>query len=123
MHANQGLYRRCLDESYQRSLSQTGAGPWRCSAAVGRVREAPRRRAVAPKPGRVLVAGGRANDVLLDSTEIFDPLSNSFSYGPKMNHERVGHTATALSDGSLLVAGGDEAASAERFNPESKKFE
>lgn len=69
--------------------------------------------------GQVLIAGGLSvidtNIILtivssLDSTEVFtlDPsgCSGSFTPGPKMANNRAGHTAIALSDGRVLVAGG-----------------
>ena len=38
--------------------------------------------------GRVLVMGGRVYDRLLDSTEIFDPATNLFSWGPSLKRAR-----------------------------------
>lgn len=75
--------------------------------------------------GRVFVTGGFA-DVQIDltailsdplallgvfnglsgSTEFFDPATLSFSAGPSMLEPRALHTATALNNGSILVAGG-----------------
>ncbi|PYO56201.1 MAG: hypothetical protein DMD83_15665, partial [Candidatus Rokuibacteriota bacterium] len=78
--------------------------------------------------GRVLIAGGRqglapppfANHTAttpLASTEVFDPAKGSFSAGPPLTSARSGHTATVLSDGRILVAGGDAQGSAEIFDP------
>jgi hypothetical protein len=64
--------------------------------------------------GRVLVTGGTTSfnssfDITTKSTEtteIYDPATNSFSAGPKMSMPRVGHTMTTLKDSRILVAGG-----------------
>lgn len=64
--------------------------------------------------GRVLVAGGTTSfnspqDIVtnsLRSTEIFNPVTNTWSAGPNMAEPRVGHTATALTDNRILFAGG-----------------
>src|SRR5439155_24854624 len=59
------------------------------------------------------VAGGRAN-ALLNSTEVFDPATGSFAAtAALLQRARAGHTATVLADGSVLIAGGDDAGSAE----------
>jgi hypothetical protein len=59
---------------------------------------------------RVLVTGGvetaGAPSAPLASTEIFDPVSETFSPGPAMTQPRQRHTATLLADGRVLVAGG-----------------
>jgi hypothetical protein len=59
--------------------------------------------------GRVLVIGGTVDDsLLLDSTEVFDPLRGSFVPGPRLVHGRyklVG-SVTVLPDGTVVVAGG-----------------
>ncbi len=59
---------------------------------------------------KVFVAGGGGGTVTIptatSSTEIFDPLSRSFSAGPAMSVERSAHTATRLPDGRILIAGG-----------------
>jgi hypothetical protein len=67
--------------------------------------------------GRVLVAGGGSfgsggddcEDILaLDSAEIYDPTTGVFSSTGKMVTSRFRHTATALPNGKVLIAGGDE---------------
>jgi hypothetical protein len=59
---------------------------------------------------KILVAGGGAGPVALPTatatTEIFDPLSRTFSPGPTMSVERTTHTATRLDDGRILLVGG-----------------
>lgn len=60
--------------------------------------------------GRVLVVGGersQSNANSLSSAEIYDPRTNSWSSGPAMNLGRMGHTATPLPTGQVLVVGGD----------------
>jgi len=64
--------------------------------------------------GRVLLTGGTDNyidptSIILGShrsTEIFDPVGNTFSSGPQMNTYRLGHTATKLDNGNVLLVGG-----------------
>lgn len=61
--------------------------------------------------GRVLVAGGCTADGCGDTergqaSELFDPATQRFSPGPRMTIPRVGHTATRLLDGRVLVVGG-----------------
>src|SRR5579884_1509254 len=85
--------------------------------------------------GKVLIAGGDA--VLTGwpvwaTAELYDPASGTFSPTGKMNHPRVGHTATLLPNGSVLVAGGDSdggnasgasaQASAEVYDPVTGAF-
>jgi len=61
--------------------------------------------------GRVLVAGGVNTDLSgviapLDSAELYDPSSRSWSPTAIAIEARAGATATVLSDGRVLVAGG-----------------
>jgi Galactose oxidase, central domain/Kelch motif len=81
--------------------------------------------------GRVLLAGGWANDVdaqtqpiALASAELYDPTSGTWTATASMAIPRMGHTATLLPDGRVLVAGGRNAgfgslASAELYDPGS----
>ncbi|WP_437927350.1 kelch repeat-containing protein [Sorangium sp. So ce291] len=73
--------------------------------------------------GRVLVAGGYQFDVgdhYLDSAEVFDPASGTWlPLGPMLTPRQL-HTATALLDGRVLMAGGfsfDRESDAEVFRP------
>lgn len=75
--------------------------------------------------GRVLVAGGRmrpnASLEVSASSELFDPATGTFTAGPAMTTPRIGDTATALQDGTVLLAGGrDEShffAAADLYSP------
>jgi hypothetical protein len=81
--------------------------------------------AATPLPdGRVLVAGGSASAIEekeLASAELYDPASRQFTPTGSMTAARVGHTATLLGDGRVLVAGGD-VRSAELFDPTKGSF-
>lgn len=83
--------------------------------------------------GRVLIAGGFAKGptqlyVLqgrptlsspLDSAEIFDPKSRTFSSMGSMGFARIPHSATLLDDGKVLLI---DDASAKLFNPATGTF-
>jgi N-acetylneuraminic acid mutarotase len=80
--------------------------------------------------GSVLVAGGVAmgsdGDILLASAELYDPNTGSWTASGSMMEPRYFHTATALADGRVLVAGGlnlgsssKSLASAELYDPRS----
>jgi hypothetical protein len=62
--------------------------------------------------GRVLIAGGHRNasgtspGTAFTGVEIFDPWTGTVSAGPPMAAARAMHTATALADGRVVVAGG-----------------
>ncbi len=82
--------------------------------------------AVQLNDGRVLVLGGEAvtDGFPVATTQLFDPFSGRWSYGPDMNVGRIGATATTLRSGQVLVAGGlspklDALRSAEIFDPVS----
>ena len=77
------------------------------------------------KDGRVLIVGGRTNTgspPVSAKTTLFDPKSSSLLPGPALKQARMGHTATLLSDGRVLVVGGSSdsgttVASSEIFDP------
>jgi hypothetical protein len=61
--------------------------------------------------GTVLIAGGSTHAAagrmtVTATTEIYDPATDSFNPGPTMRQERFMHTATLLSNGDVLFAGG-----------------
>jgi len=71
--------------------------------------------------GKVLVAGGGAIDGYnesLDSAELYDPATGTWSSTGSLRFPRYLHTATLLSDGSVFVMGGIISASfSELYNP------
>jgi hypothetical protein len=75
---------------------------------------------------QVLIAGGwnTANGVVtaISSAELFNPTTRTFTRTGTMNHARTGE-AVLLSDGRVLMIGGDEAGNtAEIFNPSTGRF-
>lgn len=92
--------------------------------------------------GKVLITGGSNSfDLqdplslftgLLNTTEIFDPATDTFSPGPAMLEARALHTSTTLTNGHVLIAGGlsllpivnlpTVSATAYKFNPSSNSF-
>jgi Domain of unknown function (DUF1929) len=58
--------------------------------------------------GRLLVAGGHFRDhVGLNTTNLFDPFSQTWATGPAMAYDRWYPTVTALPDGRMLVTAGE----------------
>jgi hypothetical protein len=62
--------------------------------------------------GSVLLAGGASCDSSgscssLNSAEVYNPASGTFASAGNMNVARDGHTMTLLSDGTVLIAGGE----------------
>ncbi|MDQ3518414.1 MAG: kelch repeat-containing protein, partial [Gemmatimonadota bacterium] len=75
---------------------------------------------------RVLIAGGMAEGgAAVRSYEVFGARSNTVVTVGDMGEQRVGHTATFLPDGRVLVIGGYNGAylkSAEIFDPRLGRF-
>jgi hypothetical protein len=73
--------------------------------------------------GKVLVAGGATN-----TAELYDPATGTFTATGNMANGRFAHTATRLSDGRVLVAGGQGGsgnvpiAQAEIYDPATGTF-
>ena len=64
--------------------------------------------------GQVLLTGGQTDQgpSYTNNGELYDPVAGTFSFANgTMSSARFGHTATLLSDGNVLVAGGLSAAS------------
>jgi large repetitive protein len=79
--------------------------------------------------GRVLIAGGGHSPIDVGgapdaSAEIYDPSSGRFerTRGDMQVAGRSHHTATLLRDGRVLIAGGEDLASAELFDPKTETF-
>jgi hypothetical protein len=79
--------------------------------------------------GRLLVAGGHSSThVGLSVTNLFDPLSQTWSSGPAMAYGRWYPTVTTLPDGRMLVTGGEttcsgcEAAIPEVYSPATNSW-
>ncbi len=84
-----------------------------------------------PNAGRIFLAGGFNTAYgALTSTELYDPATNKFAVGPKMNAARFGHTATVIASGpnagKILLAGGfdgnDSLSSTEIYDPAAGKI-
>ena len=57
--------------------------------------------------GTVLVAGGEGpEDEYLNSTELFEPTTESWTMGNNMHERRAHHTASVLTGGEVLIVGG-----------------
>jgi len=82
--------------------------------------------------GKVLITGGNipvpGGGQVLSSAELYDPATRGFSAtGNMTTPRRIGHTATLLPDGRVLIAGGYGAgnaviASAELYDPSTGVF-
>src|SRR5262249_38477319 len=80
--------------------------------------------------GRVLIAGGvvcdAGNCTQLSSAEVYDPIQQKFRPVASMAAARASHTATLLSDGTVLIAGGVQGgvglSSAEIYSPVVARF-
>jgi len=80
--------------------------------------------------GKVLIAGGfreeGTSEVAVASAEIYDPETNTFMWTGDMNEARVGHTATLLPNGQVLIVGGwgvsGRTSTAELYDPQTGKF-
>jgi hypothetical protein len=72
------------------------------------------------------VTGGFNNSTFIQTTERFNPATGSFQAGPPLDTSRNQHTATLLSNGTVLIAGGNGSAgffaTAEVFNPSAGTF-
>lgn len=68
--------------------------------------------------GRVLAAGGRDSDGNAVATaEIYNPATGVWTPVAPMGTARLDHSATTLSDGRVLVVGGDGTSGAEIYDP------
>jgi Collagen triple helix repeat (20 copies)/Kelch motif len=81
--------------------------------------------------GQVLIAGGADEEVVLQSAELFDPITNTFSElaaagSSELQTPREAALTATLPDGQVLIAGGYnlgvDLQSAELFNPVNDTF-
>jgi hypothetical protein len=59
--------------------------------------------------GKALIVGGielAGSNAILNGSELYDPSTGIFTFAANMSIGRTNHTATLLSDGKVLVAGG-----------------
>jgi galactose oxidase-like protein/Kelch motif protein len=105
-------------------LYDPASGTWSETASMLAIRV--RQTATLLRDGRVLVAGGRGSEKNIEprlgSAELYDPATGIWSATASMLAVRVGHTATLLPDGKVLVAGDlpdDSAPFAELYDPGS----
>ncbi|AGP34411.1 Kelch repeat-containing protein [Sorangium cellulosum] len=105
--------RGALSAWYDSALSSAelydpATGAWTAAPSMGSARSM--HTATLLSNGKVLVAGGGTNGghtpVPLVAAEIYDPAANVWTAVPPMEVPRLGHTATPLPDGRVLVAGG-----------------
>ncbi|CAF1274722.1 unnamed protein product [Adineta steineri] len=71
--------------------------------------------------GKVLVTGGRGFIGIMNSTELYDPLTETWTIIDSMKIARELHTASILTNGKLLITGGrnydDDLKSTELYYP------
>ncbi|CAF0948241.1 unnamed protein product [Rotaria sordida] len=69
--------------------------------------------------GKILVTAGIHNDTYLNSAELYDPLTETWTITNSMNNSRRLHTASILWNGKVLVRGGTDIylSSAELYDP------
>lgn len=78
--------------------------------------------------GKVLIAAGVINSVLVPSAELYDPVAQTFANTGNLNSGRQLHSATLLSNGKVLIAGGLQSdsvtgiATAELYDPTAGTF-
>jgi len=81
--------------------------------------------------GRILVVGGYYFDqstlqnIHFKKCEIFDPISETWSFADSLADGRSGHTATLLNDGKVIVAGGQnigDLSSCEIYDPVANQW-
>ena len=106
-------------------------GSWSAAADMGDARDS--MGYVELRDGRVMVIGGSSIDergvliAAIAQSEIFDPGSDSWTPAAPMSEARVNHTATLLSDGRVLAAGGGKqdgpySNTAEIYDPDSDSW-
>ena len=104
--------------------AQAGASSWSYTGSLNIRRSS--HTATLLSDGKILVAGGGnfSNNVFhpLDSAELYDPVTGTWSITGRLKVPRVSHTATLLPDGRVLVVGGTISGGAELYDPKEGKW-
>jgi len=78
------------------------------------------------RDGNILIVGGENGRGAVRDSEIFDPISRTFSLGAGLLTARTEHTATRLPDGRVLVIGGRTSSellhSTDIYDPGTRSF-
>ena len=108
-------------------LYDPSTGTWSLTGSLNVSREAST--ATLLGNGKVLVAGGYANGScclfsdITNTAELYDPATGEWSFTGNLNLRRAYHTATLLSNGKVLFAGGTAAdTAAELYDPATGKW-
>jgi len=75
--------------------------------------------------GKVLVMGGQyftTTYAARQSAELFDPVTNTWSYTGSLNYARFDNFAILLNNGKVLVGGGSSGSNVELYNPATGIF-
>lgn len=86
-------------------LLQEGETPWSPVAPLFDARSN-HTLTVIPQTGKILAVGGANASTTLDTSEVYDPVSHTWSRSGNMHNRRSHHTATLLPNGTILAAGG-----------------
>jgi len=87
-------WRRRYFRSRRTAARTKGAKPWLTTARSGHT-------ATLLPSGKVIVAGGN-DGAVFNSTEIYDPSTNTWSGGASFSTGRYAHTAVSLASGKVL---------------------